>query len=378
MIKVLHIIENFGGQAIEKWLYQLLYSLRTSGTNNIDFTFYSILGYEGNKDSMVRDLGATIIYAPCPMRRKLTFYRALRKAMLAGGYDILHCHHDILSAVYLTASAGLPMKKRIVHVHNTSPSLPTPNRLKVTMLHEPMRQICLHYADHIVGISRDALNTFLKNKTWKPNRDMVLHCGIDTASYHKKADPVAFRETIGLPPDTKILLFVGRMIEYKNPSFLIDVLEYLQKSKFNISAVFAGAGPLETVIQTIAKRRLLSERVRVLGWRDDIPHIMQCSDLLVWPVLEQPKEGLGLGIVEAQAAGLPVIMSRSVPEEAIVIPELVTVLPLFSGPQTWADKIVRILKQSRPSSQKCLHMIESSPFAICKSALNIMKLYSEN
>jgi glycosyltransferase involved in cell wall biosynthesis len=375
MTKVLHIIENFNGQAIEKWLYQMVRYLSDDGSK-FNWTFYSILGQAGKYDDAILELGAKIIYSPHPIRQWLAFLRALRKSMVVCRYDILHSHHDIMSAAYLLASAGLPLKKRIVHVHNTSHDLPTASSVKSALFREPMRQVCLHYADNIVGISRDALDAFLDGKKAKPGRDRIIHCGIDTSQFRRTLmDPAEFRRSFELPENSKILLFVGRMNEYKNPCFVVDVLEVLSRTNLDATAIFAGSGPLEAEVHRLAEQKSLNHRVRVLGWRNDIPLLMQYSDVLVWPVQEQPKEGLGLGVVEAQAAGLPVLMSRSVAEEAIVVPELVEVLPLTAGPQVWADAVISILNRTHLSKQESLARIESSSFSILQSASNIMALY---
>lgn len=375
MARVLHIIENFNGQAIEKWLYQVLHCLTEEGVRT-EWSFYSILGRPGRYDEEVRRLGARLIYASHGIDSKLAFLNDLRRVMGCGGYDVLHCHHDVMSAVYLMASAGLPLRKRIVHVHNTALSLPTSSRLKTALLHEPMRRVCLYGADRIVGVSRDALGAFLVDRKSRPGRDVIVHCGFDTKPFQKTSHG-AIAHSLGLPEDSKILLFVGRMIEYKNPCFLIDVMDRLPSNLSNVCAVFAGTGPLEAEVLRLAERKSLGGRVRVLGWRDDIPAIMQSCDLLVWPVLEQPREGLGLGVVEAQAAGLPVLMSRGVPEEAIVIPELVNILSLADGPQGWADAVATVLSRMRPDRRKSLERVEASSFSISHSASGIMALYRD-
>jgi len=342
----------------------------------VDWTFYSTLGQAGKMDDAVKKLGGKIIYSPFPLRQRWQFLKALRRSMAVGGYDILHSHHDILSAVYLLASAGLPLKKRIVHVHNTSLSLPISSPLKNSLLHEPMRRACLHWADNIVGVSDVALDAFLKRGAHKPGRDMVIHCGIDLAPFRRKPPGrTEFLQPLGLPADSKVLLFVGRMIEYKNPCFVIDILAHISKLDDTVCAVFAGSGPLVDVVRKMAEQRLLESRVRVLGWREDIPALMQSCDMLIWPGLEEPKEGLGLGVVEAQAAGLPVLMSLNVPEEAVVEPELVDVLPLAAGVDVWADRIFDVLHRSRPDREEALAKVEDSSFAISKSTANILSLY---
>jgi glycosyltransferase involved in cell wall biosynthesis len=296
--------------------------------------------------------------------------------MKRGHYDILHCHHDIMSAVYLAAAAGLPFRKRIVHLHNTSMGLPTPSRLKANLAREPMRQMCLRMADQIVGISNEALESLLGSRERNPRRHQIVHYAVDTARFAAaRPDRVELRRALGLDPATKILLFVGRLVEYKNPGFVLEILERLMGAGENVAAVFAGAGDLEERIRGMAREKSLEDRVRLLGFRDDVPELMRSSDALVWPSLEEIKEGLGLGIVEAQAAGLPIVMSRSVPEEAIVVPELVKVLPLPAGAKAWANAALALMNHPRPSFEESLSRVESSSFSMAQGVANLMGLY---
>ena len=299
--------------------------------------------------------------------------------MKQGRYDVLHSHHDIMSAVYLLASAGLPFRKRIIHVHNTSMSLPTPRRVKAALVRVPMRWICRHMADSVVGVSKDALESFIGKEAPDTAFHRVIHCAADTARFaQRRIAPNVFRRELGLAPNAKVLLFVGRIVDYKNPLFVIRMLEYLAANDPNIFAVFAGSGNQLEDVRELASQKRLEYRVRLLGFRDDVPDLMLSSDLLIWPSLEDPKEGLGLGIVEAQAAGLPVLMSRSVPEEAIVVPELVDVLPLAAGPKTWAYLALQILARSRPCSRESLAKVASSSFSLIASVSNLMALYDES
>ncbi len=375
MNKILHIVENFNGQATEHWLYQAMRYMAELGVE-FDWTFYSILGRPGLADDAVSAIGGKIIYSPVPLQKKIEFVRGLRKSIETGEYDILHSHHDILSAIYFFASAGLPLNKRIIHIHNTSLSLPTSSGLKNFLLHEPMRQTCLQWADNLVGVSDVALDAFLKGKKRIPGRDTVMHCGIDIAPFHRKLPGrLEFLQSFGLPPDSKVLLFVGRMTHYKNPCFVIEVLSHISKLDSTVCAMFAGVGPLEDEVLKLAKQNSLESRVRVLGWHGDVPALMRSCDLLIWPGLEEPKEGLGLGVVEAQASGLPVLMSRNVPEEAILVRELVDVLPLFAGPNVWAERTLHILSRGSPNREEALTAMENSSFAISQSVANIRALY---
>ncbi len=348
-IRVFHVVENLNGQAVETWLLRVL-SASLEKYPHVRWSFFCVLGEEGKLDQLARSLGAEVIHSQYPIGDKVRFVRALRDIMTRGHYDILHCHHDVMSAAYLLAAQGLPFKKRIVHVHNTSLSLPTSSPLKAGLAREPMRQMCLRMADEIIGISREALESLVgTNNNSQSHR--VIHYAVDTERFSTVPLDRGFRRGLDLAVDAKILLFAGRLNAYKNPCFVIDILEHLVKKRSDVVAIFAGTGNDEETLRKLAVAKDLENRVRLLGFRDDVPELMANSDVLVWPSLEDPMEGLGLGIVEAQAASLPVIMSRSVPTEAIVVQELVDVMPLSVGAAAWAERVSDIIVRRRPNRE---------------------------
>ncbi len=376
-IRVLHVVENLNNQAVESWLLRVLGS--AAGNHpEVHWTFFCVLRKEGCHDETARSLGADVIHSSYEIGDKVRFMAGLREVMRRGNYDVLHCHHDIMSGVYLLASIGLPFKKRIVHLHNTSMSLPTSSRVKSELAREPMRQICLRMADQIVGISTEALESLVGKGTSQPNRQRVVHYAIDTNRYSQTSvGPVEFRRQLGFDSAASVLLFVGRMTEYKNPSFVLDMLDHIATTNESVVGVFSGAGDQESAIRELVKLKSLEHRVRLLGFRDDVPELMMASDILIWPSWEEPMEGLGLGIVEAQAAGLPVLMSRSVPEEAIVVPELVTVLPLAAGPVAWAETAIEILNRQHPTRTESRARVEASSFSMKSGVANLMALYDD-
>jgi glycosyltransferase involved in cell wall biosynthesis len=378
-LRVLQVIENLNNRAVETWLLRV-FRQAVSEYAWIDWSFFCVLPEPGKFDDEVRSAGGEVIHSLHEIGDKRRFLLSLREVMKRERYDILHCHHDIMSAVYLAAAAGLPFRKRIVHVHNTSLSLPTPNKVKADLVRAPMKQMCLRMADQIVGISRDALDSLVGKRVAEPGRHTVVHYAVDTARFAQGAEKTAqwrreLGREFGLAPAAKILLFVGRLVEYKNPEFLIEILKHVLKVEPDAVALFAGAGPLEATLHEVARKNTFQDRVRLLGFRDDVPQLMLASDVLIWPSLEDPKEGLGLGIIEAQAAGLPIVMSRSVPDEAVVVPQLVKVLPLAAGAGAWGDAALQLLHGAHPSRQESLRRVEASSFSMAQGVRNMMALY---
>lgn len=376
-MRVLQIVESFNNQATESWLIQVLH-LSKERHPHLDWTFFCAVNKPGGMDKSIREAGAGVLHSSHDISEKRAFLKHLRQVMKAGRYDVLHCHHDIMSALPLMASVGLPFRRRIVHVHNTAIGLPTSNPLKGALLRWPFRQICLR-ADCIVGVSQDALDAMLGGHKSKQCRDRVVHCGIETHRFRRnEAEANELRQSFCFEPNAKILLFVGRMIAYKNPVFIVEMLHHLRQIDARFVAVFAGTGPYEEEVRQLARQKGLQDRVKVLGWRDDVPQLMQACDVLIWPGIEEPKEGLGLGVVEAQAAGLPVLMSRNVPVEAVVVPELVKILPLPEGPQVWAEAAIALLSGIHPRKDEALARVHASSFDIAQSADNIIALYGLN
>ncbi|MEP7067387.1 MAG: glycosyltransferase [Gemmatimonadota bacterium] len=378
--RVIHIVESLDVGAVEGWLLRMLRAGGKWGAD-LDWTFYTVLQRPGRFDEAAREMGARVINSPVALDDKINFTRALRRELKRGKYDVLHCHHDVVSAVYLLAAAGLPISNRIVHVHNADLHVPTGNPRKSALLREPMRRLCLLLGNRIVGISGYTLDNFLSNRSRKPRRDVVLYYGIDTAPYHTVTQSrAALRASLDMPENARILLFAGRMVEYKNPLFVLDLLDEIAEEEPDAYAVFAGAGPLEDKVRERAQWLGIEERVRVLGWRDDTIALMQGADVLVFPRVEEitadvGREGLGLVVVEAQAAGLPSLLSRGIPQDAIVHTQLCDTVPLADGPKAWGARARSIFAAPRPDRALALAAIEKSEFALEAGFRNLIALH---
>ncbi len=343
----------------------------------VDWTFYSILQRLGAMDEEARALGARVIHSTVPIVRKAEFVRALRMELRRGKYDVLHCHHDIVSAVYLLAALGLPIRRRIVHVHNADEALPTASRLKQHLYREPMRQACLLMADRIVGISNHTLDTFLAGRARRPERDAVHYYGLDSTPFENvAADRAKFRRKWDLPENALILLFGGRLVPEKNPVFAVDVLVDLRCIEQRAVAVFAGAGSQEANVLARARELGVEKSVRLLGWRDDLPEIMSCSDWFILPHPEQPAEGFGLAVVEAQLAGLRMLLSRGILDDPLLSTACFRRLALSDGRKLWAKAAMELLHDPVPSRTAALAALRESPMNMDQALKGLLELHT--
>jgi len=372
-LKIIHIVENLDKGAVENWLVPTFIESRNQEPN-WEWTFFCILGKKGRLDTTVIEGGGKIIYSPCSISQKLRFVWEMRKVLIKGKYDIIHAHHDFLSGFYLLATIGLPFKKRILHIHNTDRSLPVGSKKLEKILLKPFWYLSMICSDYIIGNSKHTLGKYLSESSFVARSNSVLYYGVD---FSKFQDPkfINLRKELNIEANGKIMLFIGRMNNLKNPIFLIPVLKKILQKKKDIHAVFVGKGEQEQLILEKSDIAEISSNVHLLDWRDDIPSLLNEADIFVFPRIEFPKEGLGLVIIEAQAAGIPILMTSGIVPDAIVDKELVSVLPLDAGSEVWANKILGIITASREDRKTSLSKMKRSLFDLNNATINFLNIY---
>jgi glycosyltransferase involved in cell wall biosynthesis len=373
--KVLHVVGTLDRWAVESWLLRMLAHARRRG-DELDWTFYCTFGARGARDCEARAMGAGVIHSPVPIGQKLAFARALRAELRRGRYDVLHCHHDLVSGVYLAAAAGLPISTRLVHTHNADESVLTPSPLKQAILKPTLRRICLTLANKVVGNSEHSLQTLIRRRWLDPVRHRVNYYGIDPAPFVAAGgDRAALRQELGLAPDAPILLFAGRMTPEKNPLFAVEVLAALRRRVPEAVAVFAGAGDLETAVRARAAELGQADAVRLIGWRDDVAQVMGASDWFILPHPHAPMEGFGMAVVEAQLAGLRLLLSLGVSDAPILPGASWRRLSLGDGAEAWADAAAALWREPAPSRDAALSALRASPMEMDRALDDLLSLH---
>lgn len=373
---VLHVVESLDRGAVENWLVRMLRHGRSRGIE-LDWTFYCALPQPGVLDAETTTLGARVLFSPVPIGEKAAFVRALRAELQRGKYHTLHCHHDLVSGTYLLASAGLPLTRRIVHAHNADENLPTPSRVKQKLFREPLRRVCLGMADRIVGISNITLDTFLGRRARRAGRDIVHYYGIDPTAFRQaNVDRDGFRRALGLDADARLLLFAGRIVPEKNPLFALDVLAAMRLLNPTVVGIFVGAGSLEGTLAARATELGLDANIRMLGWREDVPKVMCCCDWFILPRPEEPMEGFGIAVVEAQLGGLRLLLSRGIADDPLLPTARVRRLPLAAGAPAWAQAAIDLLYEPAPLRADALAALKRSPMDMDTALENLMKIHA--
>jgi glycosyltransferase involved in cell wall biosynthesis len=333
----------------------------------------------GKHDEEVRDLGSQIISCPPTGLRRPWSYATYPRQLVSllekhGPYDVVHGHIQEFSGYFLRAAARVGVKLRIAHSHNGAPPTeraPGPLRRAYSRL---MRRWVNQYATGGLACSRVAARSLYGERWEDDDRWQILHYGIDLVPFSQRFDMHEERSRLGIPATARVVGHVGRFVEQKNHAFLLDVIAECLKLNSDIYFLLIGDGHLRSSIERVAHERGLSQNVVFTGARSDVPRLMMSAmDLFVLPSLW---EGLGIVLLEAQAAGLLALVSEHVPDECGVIPGQIELGQLAHGPKHWAERILRGLDRKMCDRQEALEAVASSRFTIERSARLLQAVYT--
>lgn len=349
MIRVLHVVENFNGQALESWLTRVV-THELFDPNRFAFDFFLLGVGCGNNTAPLLDAGCKIFEAQLEGGTSLPqMARTLRKVVKVGGYDVVHIHLDVLAGVFAVALWGTNVKV-IAQAHNCHQRLPVGGKIKERLLTFLAIHAARQLSDLMIGVSMVALRQFTGGKTRAGRRDRVIYCGVDPMKFlGLRNTREEFRSQLNLPAGARILCFVGRLVPEKNPGWILEVLMELRKLEPNTAAVLVGRGVLEEDLRARARELGLEQAVRLLGWRSDIPEVMAACDCLIHSGPEKPMEGFGLVVLEAQLAGLRVAVSAGIPDEAILPGSSFRRLTLKELAAKWALAVKELMHEKPPT-----------------------------
>lgn len=335
-------------------------------------------------DNEAESLGARLFYSRFTRKNIVQFTRDFRRILTAGRYHAIHDHQDYAAGFrFLIGRRHLP-SVRVAHVHNTSIQIAGYNASFLRRLTFAKAKMSLAYnATHITSTSQRMLTEFgFDHPHFKANNRSVVHCGFDVSTF--RGDNVLLHQELcrefGWSDDAKILLFVGRLddpagnnLHRKRPDFALKVGQACVAKDDRVRMIMAGSGArMRNNLEREVKEWGLEDKIRLTGIYPDVTRLMLGSDLFLFPAIE---EGLGMVIVEAQAAGLRVLTSTGVPRESTVISDLVQFKALNDGISSWADEALHLLSLPKPDSQNCNLAVRNSPFSIENSARNLLEIY---
>jgi glycosyltransferase involved in cell wall biosynthesis len=371
-VRILHVVGGMVRGGVETWLMQIL---RNIDRDRLHMDFLVHTDQPCAYDDEVRTLGSQIL--PCLEPSQLLLYRTNFKKILReyGPYDIIHSHVHHFSGyiLYLAKNAGIPI--RIAHSHLDSSPLEVKAGLHRRLYLTFTKGLIARYANIGLGCSHTA-NADLFGRDWmtKPNR-RLFYCGIDMKPFRESIDALSVRTELGIPGNALVIGHVGRFQKQKNHRFVIEVFAEVVRREPQAYLLLVGEGPMRPNIEQQVLHMGLEKRVIFTGSRSDIPRLMRgAMNVFLLPSIS---EGLPIVGIEAQAAGLPLIVSDVITDEFHKIKPLVHQLSLSESASVWADTVLAVQNTAVKINQAdSLAVMENSEFNIAYSMKELVRIYT--
>ena len=371
-IRILQVVgRDMSRGGLETWLMHVLREI-----NRERFRMDFVVESEGIYDEEIRALGSKIMQNPYhrqPLIWGRNFSNILRDR---GFYDVVHSNYHYYSGYVLRLAKRANVPIRIAHSHNDFSQVDKERGLRWKVYAKLMRNWLDQNATVGLAASSEAAAA-LYGANWQLNpRWRLLYYGIDLEPFKVDVDPAAVRAELGIAQDAFVVGHVGRFDEQKNHGFLVDIAAELTQRVPKVHLLLIGDGVLRPAIEHKVMRAGIADKVTFAGGeRPDVARLMLgAMDTFVLPSLY---EGLPLVGLEAQAAGLPFVMSDAISEEAVVIPALVRRLSLSRPASLWAETILAARNYPPSITQKnALQLLEASDFSIASSVRKLGDIYA--
>jgi glycosyltransferase involved in cell wall biosynthesis len=366
--RVLHVVRAMNRGGVETWLMHLL---RHADPRRVQFDFLVHTNQPAAFDAEIEALGARLIR--CPEDHRVPGYgqSVLSSLRAAGPYDAVHSHVHHFSGYILRLARRAGIPQRIAHSHSDTSRLDHaagwPRRCYLSLT----RHWIYANATELLAASRLAADALFGEWWAADRRSRLLHCGIDLAPFADAvlSDP---RPALGIDRGDFVIGHVGRFDTPKNHAFLLEVAAAVLGVRPRARLLLVGGGPLLPAITARLEELCLLDRTTLAGVRPDVANLMAAMDVFVFPSIW---EGLPLTLLEAQAAGLPCVISDVITDEAVVLPHLTRRLSLREGPRAWADAVLDAGRvPRRPAEARA--RVEQSSFSISHCLDALYELYA--
>lgn len=344
--KVVIILENLRRGGIEIAAVRF-FELLDSEKYETTFLLRNLQHYDNSMVRILEKNGANIIVKPKECSGYLKDYLFFKKLFKKEKYDIVHAHQLFYNGIIMRAAYKAGVGKRIAHSHATEENC-VMGKVKKTVsdiYRAVMRVVIKRYATDIVGCSEKA-GEYMCGKRLFRERGTVLPNYVNTDEYSFNAERrLQKRRELGITNEL-LVGHTGSIYWIKNQTFLVSLLARLLELRPDARLMLVGEETDGGETRALAEKLNVADKVMFMGSRDDIPDLLCAMDIFMFP---SRFEALPIAPIEAQAAGLPSIVSTGVPEE-IKATDSFARLSLDAPAEQWIEKIAEFSAFDRTKS----------------------------
>ena len=330
--KVIRILQvgmspNYGGTEAF-----LMSQYRAIDRTKVQFDFLNVYSEKIACQDEIEAMGGRIYYLDMARHHGIKRYHQNLDTFFSENayqFDGVHCNfQSLINIDILKYAKKYGIKVRIAHAHNSGYGT-KPNYMQKLII-AANRKLLNFYTTNYFACSPLAAK-------WMFGRTAIIvknAIETDRFAYSEEVRNL-LRAQFGLQGCFAVI-FVGRLDPQKNPIFLLEVFHELKKLRSDAKLLVVGDGILNQQMCEKIKEMKIDDDVQFLGSRKDVNKLLQAADVFLLP---SKFEGLGIALIEAQAAGLPTFTSADVVPKDAQITDLLTFIPLTDTAEEWARKV---------------------------------------
>lgn len=301
---------------------------RQMDKNQIQFDYYYDSDSTVQPPQELIDMGARFFKLP-PYQKLPIYLKTLKKYFKENKYKIVHSHINTLSIFPLFVAWLEHIPVRIAHNH----SVPGGNEFKRNILKQILRCFAKVFSTDYFACSEKAGRWMFGDKCFDEGKVFIVKNAIDFARFQT----IEEKDKLGIS-NKFIVGHVGRFTYAKNHKLLIDIFEEICRLRNDALLMLVGGGELYDDIVNRIREKGLEKKVLLIGQVINPEKYYGLANVIVMPSFF---EGLSLTVIESQIAGIPVVMSDAIPEEA-VISNACRYLKISNSPKKWAEMAIKI------------------------------------
>ncbi len=263
-------------------------------------------GSEQSNEQYIREcenLGLTIHSIPFVRAvglKNITLVRQLSSLIKNGHFDIVHAHTETGGLLFLMAMLFIKKDFKAVYTPHGM-SFYKGSGLLSQCVYRPIEKWICSKMDRNIAMNNEELSVLEK---WNNKTAFFTH-GVGVELDRFKLNESNVKKELKIGEETPLVVSVGELNDNKNHTVVINALARLKE--YNFCYAICGVGELDKKLISQAEALGIKDKVKLLGYRKDIPNILSASDIFVFPSFH---EGLPVSVMEAMASGLPVVCSK--------------------------------------------------------------------
>jgi glycosyltransferase involved in cell wall biosynthesis len=356
-LSVMQVILNLDLAGAQEVVRTLVEYLQANGCNVTvcafrDGPMRSEIEKAGARVEILRRPRYKVVFLPMFLAEMLRIRRELAQLIEAYRVDVVQTHIlEVLDFLVLTLRYDTNLHVVLWTIHNVN-FLPTVEHWLLSakrFVYRLLYRLAAGKVDGFIAVSDEVCESLIRQIGPIGNKVTTIPNGVDVKRYERPENKAALCHQLDLEANSRLLATIGRLTAQKGHRYLINAATMILSTYPDTHFLFIGDGELRGELQSQVQECGLSRHVHFLGNRNDVPDLLAAVDLFVLPSLW---EGLSIALLEAMAAGKPIVATAVSGTTQVMIPGKTGLVVPPRDSRALADAVVQIL--SNPAQARAM------------------------